>query len=112
MVLMTDPLYAYREVLINQPDLILVDIGLSGNGALRLIQRIYASEPHLLARTVIMADNSNKPVVKAITDHGTAGIVIKPLNSDRLLSIIKSVILRSSYPENQRRSSNNIPVAD
>lgn len=94
LLLLTDPSYAFREILMNQPNLVLVDQAVRGIGALQFIKRINSAEPSLMQRTLLITNDPNEAEVKAIMDMGCAGMLLKPYNADHVLTSVKMVISR------------------
>jgi len=104
LLLLTDPSYAFREILMNQPNLLLVDQEVRGIGALQFIKRINSAEPSLMQRTLLITKDPNAAEVKAITDMGCSGVLLKPYNADLILTSVKMVISRPNTYTSQKRS--------
>ena len=88
-----EALSAYRE---HQPDLVLMDInlpGISGIDALRQILKADAA-----ARVVMVTSVTREQTVREAVAGGAAAYVVKPYTSDRILSVLETVLVRSPEP--------------
>ena len=73
-----------------QPDLVLVDVSLQGRSGIAVLREIRAADPSVKA-VMITAQGQESLVLEALR-AGAKDYVVKPLEKDRLLSVVRKLL--------------------
>ena len=79
------------------PDIVITDVRMPIMDGLDLLKKIQASYPHICV--IIISGFEEFDYVKTAMDYGAYGYVLKPLNPDELLTVIKTDHHRKVHPE-------------
>jgi CheY-like chemotaxis protein len=77
-------------------DLILIDIGLSGESGLELLKQLLENGP---CRAIALTGYGSDDDIEQYKEAGFVGWVIKPVNADHLLSTMKQVLAPVHRPQ-------------
>lgn len=81
-----------QNALREQPDLILLDIGMPGGGGFSVIERL-ASNPNAPMTPVIVLTASRQPEIRERAEaYGVSGYFEKPYNAEELLETIGTTL--------------------
>ena len=78
-----------------QPDIVLMDLGMSGMDGLTAMREIKASWPHV--RVLILTQHENKEYILPALKLGASGYVLKRAEGDELLMAIRSVYAGETF---------------
>lgn len=78
-----------EKVKYHNPDVIIVDIGLNDISGVEVVKRIIAEKPD--AKILILTSNLDAQVVMEVLKAGVYAFVLKDINSDMLVMVLKSV---------------------
>jgi DNA-binding NarL/FixJ family response regulator len=86
-----DAISGYRTYLRHHPDVVIVDLAMSGSGlgGLPLIRRIRAHDPR--TRILVFSMHSDPIIVARALEAGATGYVLKDTSSDELVKAFKEV---------------------
>lgn len=88
----SDLVSGYRLYRRHQPDAVVVDLSISGDGlgGLSLIRRIKLHDPH--ARVLVLSMHSDPMIVARTLEAGAIGYVLKDTSSDDLVKAVESAV--------------------
>ncbi|MGZ3409124.1 MAG: response regulator [Xanthobacteraceae bacterium] len=88
----SDLVNGYRLYLRHQPDAVVVDLSIAGDGlgGLALIRRIKLHDPH--ARVLVLSMHSDPMIVARTLEAGAIGYVLKDTSSDDLVKAVESAV--------------------
>ena len=88
----SDLVNGYRLYRRHQPDAIVVDLSIAGDGlgGLSLIRRIKLHDPH--ARVLVLSMHSDPMIVARTLEAGAIGYVLKDTSSDDLVKAVESAV--------------------
>ena len=88
----TDGLMATQLALKEQPDLILLDIGMPVGDGHTVAQRLRDNVKTTQIPIIFLTARANQEDMKKATDVGAAGYLLKPFKSERLLALVERVL--------------------
>jgi DNA-binding response OmpR family regulator len=88
----TDGLMATQLAVQEQPDLILLDIGMPVGDGHTVAQRLRDNVKTTQIPIIFLTARANQEDMKKATDVGAAGYILKPFKSERLLAVVQRVL--------------------
>ncbi|MBK8478716.1 MAG: response regulator transcription factor [Opitutaceae bacterium] len=86
---------AWREVARLEPDLIVMDLELPGEGGLSLTRRIHAAFP--LTKVMILTAYDDGRKINSALEAGAVGYVLKSCASEELITAVEAVLVGQIY---------------
>jgi DNA-binding NarL/FixJ family response regulator len=102
-----------------EPELIVIDIGMPGLNGLEAIRQIIRRSPRI--RILVLSLHDEEPIVRRSFEYGASGYLLKECAVDELVGAVKAVFLGKRYlsaglPDSVRdavrRKKKNAPVSD
>ena len=87
-----DAVTAMAEARKQQPDLVLLDLGLPGGGGLNLMQRFQSIPKLAVIPVIVLSARERTAMEKPVLDAGARAFFQKPVNQDALLAKIRELI--------------------
>ena len=88
VVLAADGLAAVSAALTEQPDLVLLDIGLPGGSGLTVLHRYSNVASLVFTPVVVLTGRDPLAIEESVRKYGVAGFLTKPADNDELLRVI------------------------
>lgn len=90
---MADAVTAFAEVRRQQPDLILLDLGLPGGGGLNLMQRLQSIPKHAAIPIIVLSARERSTGIEAeVLEKGAVAFFQKPTDPEVLLGKIREIL--------------------
>ncbi|MDD4600631.1 Chemotaxis protein CheY [bioreactor metagenome] len=87
-----DGLQAFHEYSVHKPDLVTMDLTMPGISGIDTVQNIIAEFPNANI-IVVSVLNGRASVIQAIA-NGARHYIIKPISSEKLLSVVNEVLVK------------------
>jgi DNA-binding response OmpR family regulator len=91
-----DAVSAMTEVRKQQPDLVLLDLGLPGGGGLNLIQRFQSIPRLAVIPVIVLSARERTAMEQPVLDAGARAFFQKPANTEELLQKIRELLGETS----------------
>lgn len=98
---------AYEAVLMQTPDVLVLDLSMPGGGGLALVSRLQAVTPDLLLLVLSMHDS--EPYLSEALRRGVHGYVTKGAATDELVAALRAVCSGGTYVSSDIRPSATTP---
>jgi DNA-binding NarL/FixJ family response regulator len=83
-----------------EPDLILLDIGMPLRGGVEFLEKLRESKTFATTPVIIISSSNDKEIVAKLISLGISGYILKPLDYEKTFKIISDVVAKIKLQKN------------